>query len=115
MLIPCTPGLGTARAAPLALGTSATTFSPAIPRAKATSSAVSAICGSRLAGTNAADLDLAHPGRGLGRDPALLGLQRHDRLDRLQPVTRADFGDEDVAHGSGGFLCCGVAARLGRS
>jgi hypothetical protein len=46
----------------------------------------------------AADLDLAHARRSLRRDPRLLCGERHDPLRRLQPVARADFGDENAGH-----------------
>jgi hypothetical protein len=96
MLIACTPA-SAARAAPLALGTSATTFSPSIPRE-----------GDQLGGVGhlrqqarrneAPHFDLADPGGRLGCDPAFFRFERHDPADRLQPIARADFGNEDFGH-----------------
>jgi hypothetical protein len=48
----------------------------------------------------AAHLDLADAGSGLGCDPGLLGLERHDTVDGLQPVARADLADQDIRHGT---------------
>ena len=54
--------------------------------------------GQQLRRNEAADLDLAHPGRRLSGDPAFLGLGRHRAFDRLQSVAQADFGYEDGGH-----------------
>ncbi len=43
-----------------------------------------------------AHLDFRHAGLGFGLDPGFLGLGRHDGLDALQAVARADFTDQNV-------------------
>jgi hypothetical protein len=49
-------------------------------------------------GHEAADFDFPHARCRLGCNPALLGFERHDPADRLQPVARSDFGNENVGH-----------------
>ena len=64
----------------------------------------------QLGGDETAHLYLPHAGRRLGGDPCLLGVQRHDRVDALQPVARSHFADQDidVCHGAAFRLSCAI-------
>ena len=46
----------------------------------------------------ATDLDLGDARGGLGGDPRLFGLKRHDALHALQPISRTDLTNQYATH-----------------
>ena len=85
-----------ARSAPFRLGTSTDANRPGSVFAKASSSAVSASCGSSCAGTNEPTSISRWPAAYASRIHSLLALGRQDGLDALQAVAQADFADHDL-------------------
>ena len=66
----------------------------------ATTWAQSAICGSARGDTNEPTSISRNPGPRQRRDPAVLAGRRHDALDALQAVARADLAHQYVHAGS---------------